>query len=428
MLCIFFSVFLIQCEEPSIIGFEVQPLSDNLNILYTDTLSVVAYTKREDSLRSEKTLYALLGSISEQTFGKSQASFCTQLNLPSSNVIFPENITIDSLILSLVLKGYYGNDKYINPLRISVYEINTKLYPDSSYYSNFEVEKKSLIGSKICFPNVKDSVYVDGAVMPPHLRIPLHNSLAKRFVEDAYRGYLANNATFTDYFRGLLVETMPVSFGGSIFYFDLLSPSSKVTFYYTQKNDGNEEKKSLNFLINTHCARFNIFKHDYSFASSDFQSQLSSDSAQATEKLYLQTRAGTKINIYFPTLRNLAEIYPILINKAELVFKIDDTDFTSNIYPVPLRLTLVKYNEDGGYGFIADHASAFFGGEFDKINKEYRFNITRHIQNVIKENTEDYGIALLIAGASTRGDRVILQGMLDDEMKPKIYVTYTLIK
>jgi hypothetical protein len=43
------------------------------------------------------------------------------------------------------------------------------------------------------------------------------------------------------------------------------------------------------------------------------------------------------------------------------------------------------------------------------------------------ENAGDYGIALLISGASTRGDRVILYGMQNPEKKPQLRLTYTLI-
>lgn len=418
---LFFPLFY-HCTEPSVIGLEIQPPSDQLNLKFTDTLTVNAYTYREDSVRTDNTLYSLLGSLNDPVFGKSQASFCTQINLPSSNITFPDNVTVDSMILSLVVKGFYGNDKYINPLHISVYEVDDLIYPDSSYFSFQTVQKKVLIGSKSCFVNIKDSVSVDGSTLPPHIRIPLDKNLAKRFIEDASNGSLANNTIFTDYFRGILLEAQPAGFGGSIYYFDLLSTASKITLYYHTPS----QNTSFSFLINDQCARFNMFTHDYSSAHPDFSNQLS-NSGQASEKLYLQTRAGTKINISFPSIKQMNIPYNIVVNKAELVFKIDQTDVTNNIFSVPSKLTLVKYKEDGSYVFIADQSSSTFGGDYDSVNKEFRFNISKHIQSIIKDNAEDFGIALIVSGASTRADRVVLNGMLSNDFKPKLRLTYTII-
>jgi hypothetical protein len=417
-----FLPFLLQCTEPSIIGLDVQPVTDQINVKYVDSLQVNAYTLREDSVRSDRTLYYLLGSINDNVFGKSTASFATQLNLPSSNITFPQDATVDSIVLSLVVKGYYGNDKHINPLQIRVYEVDDMLYPDSSYYSMQTLNKKSLIGAKNCIPNLTDSVFVDNSKLPPHVRIPLDNNLAKRFIEDAAGGSLANNATFTEYFKGILVEVIPASIGGSIYYFDILSTASKVTLYYHTA----EQSSSFSFLINDKCARFNMYTQDYTTANADFQSQLANQ-GQPSEKLYLQSRAGTKINISFPDIKNIIDPYPVIINKAELVFKVDAGDITSGIYPVPVRLTLVKYKEDGTYAFMADQASASFGGEYNSSKKEFKFNISQHIQSIIKEEAEDYGIALVVSGASTRGDRVVLHGMLSGENKPQLKLTYTII-
>ncbi len=415
--------FIYQCNEPSIIGLDVQPPSDQINVLYCDTLTVNAYTLGEDSVRSDRTAMYLLGTLNDPVFGKSQASFCTQLNIPSSSVVFPTSTVVDSVVLSLVYRGYYGDDKYINPLQVNVFEINDKLYNDSSYYSTHTVEKKMFLGTKTCIPNLRDSVIVSDGKYPPHMRIHLDKNLGKRIIEAAYNGDLANNTLFTDFFKGILVESTPTNIGGRLYYFDLLNTNTKLTMYYTT-DDG---AASFSFPINEKCVRFNMFQHDYSVASSDFQNQLSNNPVP-TEKLYLQSRGGTKINLDFPTINSLINPYPVLINKAELVFYIDTEDYTSNIYPIPAKLTLVKYREDGSYSFISDQSSPTFGGEYDSDKKEYRFNISRHIQTILKETTEDFGIALIVSGASTRGDRVVLNGMLGGEKKPRLCITYTLIK
>ncbi len=414
--------FLIRCTEPSVIGLDVQPPSDQLNVLYTDTFSVEAYTVSEDSVRSDRTTFFLAGSMNDPVFGFSRASFCTQLNLPSSNIVFPDEAMVDSLVLTLVLKGYYGYSKYASKLTLNVYEVADMLYPDSIYYSNKQIQKKRFLGTKSFVPNLDDSVSVDGEKIPPSVRIRLDNNLAKQFIEDASYGFLVNNTAFTDYFRGIIVEAVPVTIGGTIYYFDLISAASNLTMYYHTP----EESSKFTFLINDKCARFNIYDNDYSSADSDLKNQLSSPQ-QATEKIYVQSRGGIKVNIRFPSIRNLIDPYPVIINKAELVFTVDETDFSNNIFPIPAKLTLVKYQKDTTYTFIADQFDSTFGGTYNSSKKEFRFNISKHIQSLLLEGYEDYGIALIISGASTRGDRVVLNGMLSGDLKPKLCISYTVI-
>lgn len=404
-------------------GLDVQPPSDQLNILFTDTFSVEAITMLEDSVRTDKTSYYLLGSLNDPIFGFSEAGFCTQINIPSSSITFPDNITVDSMVLALLPKNYYGNDKYVNPMTIRVYEVADMLSVDSVYYSNDQIQKEGLIGSTTCIPNLKDSVWVNGSKLPPHVRVPLDINLAKRFIEDASYGFLSNNTTFTDYFRGIYVETLPFSSGGTIYYFDLMSTYSNITLYYHTPTDTAE----FTFLINEKCARFNLFENDYTSATPDLINQLATPSTGGSDKLYVQSRGGIKVDISFPTIKNLIDPYPVIINKAELIFSIDETDITSSIYPIPAKLTLIQYKEDGSYTFLPDQTDATFGGSYDSSSKEYHFIISRHIQNLLKDGYEDYGITLIISGASTRGDRVVLNGMNHPFKKPRLKISYTIV-
>jgi len=415
-------LFLTSCTEPSIIGLDVQPPSDQLNVVYTDTFTVEAYTALEDSVRSDRTNFLLAGSIVDPVFGFSKTAFCSQLNLPSSSIVFPDAAIVDSLVLTLVLKGYYGYSKYASQLTLNVFEVSDVLYPDSIYYSNQEIQKKRFIGTKTCVPNLKDSVQIDGGKIPPCIRIRLDNNLAKQFIEDATHGFLVNNAAFTDYFRGFLVEAVPFVSGGTIYYFDLISAASNLTMYYHTT----EKSEKFTFLINDKCARFNLFENDYSTANADLRSQLAFPN-QPSEKIYVQSRGGIKVNLNFPTIKNIVDPYPVLINKAELVFTIDQMDFSNNILPIPSKLTLIKYQEDSTYIFIVDQFDGTFGGNYNASKKEYRFNISRHIQSLLRTSSQDYGIALIISGASTRGDRVVLNGMLSGAQKPKLCIAYTVV-
>lgn len=419
------ALLLSSCDKPSTIGIDIHPQSDKVEVIHIDTFSVWAITKLEDSVPTSQTLYNLVGSISDPVFGKAKASFCTQVMLPTANVVFPLNTIVDSIVLTLEIKSFYGNNKYADLFTFSVFESGKTIYYDSTYHSNSPFVKKHLLGVKRIRPNFHDSVYIDGKKYPPVIRIKLDNSFAKRIIEGSSQGHLLNNSTFTEFIKGIIVETNWVEHGGTIFYIDLISNFSNLTLYY--RTTDNPQQKKFVFPITNRAARYNFFEFDRQYAASDFLQQLNQSVFVPTDKLYLQAMGSTKVNIHFPTIKNLVSMKPIIVNKAELIFYIDETDFTSKTFPVPAKCVLIKYNKDSSYTFLPDHNDPTFGGNYHSQSKSYRFTITRHIQNLIRNGYEDYGIALMVAGASSRADRVILNG-INSIKKPKLLITYTVIK
>jgi len=91
--------FFNACEEPDIIGMEIQPDNDTFNIVFSDTTSIISYSEIEDSVRSDETPDNLLGSYKDPVYGTSLASFITQVRLSSNDVSFGTTPIFDSLIL-----------------------------------------------------------------------------------------------------------------------------------------------------------------------------------------------------------------------------------------------------------------------------------------------------------------------------------------
>jgi len=412
------------CEEPSVIGLDIQPPSDLIHAQYTDTITIHAVSAREDSVRSDRTSMYLLGSINDPVFGFSNASFATQIRLPASNITFPENITVDSVVLSITHKGFYGHDKYANPITIEVWELDEAIRIDTTYYSNKSIQKKSLLGSRTLIPNLKDSIYIQGKKAPPQIRIKLDNQVGKNFIEASNQNLLNNNNTFTDFFKGLYVVSKPFTYGGTIYYFDLLSSFSNLTMFYHTPTD----TTSFTFLINESSARFNMFHNDYGLADNDLISQFNNQDVVQTNYLFVQSMGGVKVKFSFPYIKSLIDNNSVLINKAELVLPVNEADYTSNIYTRPHRLTLVKVKEDGSYAFLTEQADPSFGGNYDESKKEYRFIISSYIQELLLSNVPDYGLVLMVSGSSTRADRIILNGVANNSSKPKLRIYYTIIK
>src|SRR5690606_5567226 len=95
----------------------------------------------------------------------------------------------------------------------------------------------------------------------PQLRIPLDTNFGWEILNASQNGTLANNELFLEEFKGLYIKTnnpMWSQGDGSILFFDLRDPDSKLTIYYTQNSD----PKTFSLVANTTCAYFNHVDFD----------------------------------------------------------------------------------------------------------------------------------------------------------------------
>ena len=118
------------CEkEPGEIGLAIQPPDDKLEVRYTDTSSLVSYSVIEDSVKTDEMSINLLGSMYDPVFGKTTASFATQLRMANAGVDFGVNPQVDSLVLSLVYVSYYGD--LLTQQTLHIYELDEDIFIDS---------------------------------------------------------------------------------------------------------------------------------------------------------------------------------------------------------------------------------------------------------------------------------------------------------
>jgi len=431
---------LFSCKEPDTIGLEVQPVNDQMNVLFSDSTTIVAYTVAEDSVRTDETIYNLLGSYKDPVFGTASASFFAQLRLAANG--FPYGTTpvgADSLILCLAYSGYYGDIRV--PQTVKVYEIDQDVYRDSAYYSNRKIAvNPTQIASLYFTPKPYDSVMVDGVKSGPQLRIKCDLNFATQLLQTAQSNYTDNTA-FLKFFKGLYITTVPVTNNdyhlpcvdkGAILYFNLLSSLSRMTLYYHHTSPPDTLKLKNNFVFNEYSARVNKYNH-YRFADAtpDLRKQVTlHDSTLGKKNIYLQSMAGTKVIIKFPYLRNYVSTGKIAINKAELILRVDDADLSISAFAAPPTLALVKVNQNGNYTFLLDEfeGASYWGGTYNSSKKEYRFTITRHLQNLLNHDVTDYGLALMVSGSSIQASRVVLLGtQLSFSNRLRLNLTYTKI-
>ncbi|MDD3742528.1 MAG: DUF4270 domain-containing protein [Lentimicrobiaceae bacterium] len=406
-------------KEPDFVGLDLLPGGDRLDMGFTDTLTVQAYTISEKPLRTDVLAVNLLGYMNDTTFGKVSASLYTQYRLSSSNFKFGEGAVGDSMFLTLVYAGRYGDT--LSPHRIRVYELDEKPDPEKKYYSNDTCRIKSNpIGDITFVPNFKPDTTKK---LPAMLRIPLSYEFMQKFITADETTLSANNF-FMEVFKGLYLEADPdaTTGMGSMLYFNLLHAESKLQLYYHNNSD---TAAKVSFLITENVIKFNHYNHDYSSATPLLKQQLQGDTLAGEQKLFLQAMAGTRVNLRIPYINNIPEKEKMAINEAMLVFT--NADPLSMFLPPP-QLSLRMYSDTGEHVIPEErYNTLYFGGQYQKRG-EYFFRITKYVQErMMHPEKPDYGLTLIVSGAALNSNRVVLYGPGSETsaLKLKIYYSMT---
>lgn len=415
-------IFLLQsCEEPEEIGKDLVPDQDNLNVEKVDSTSIHAFSYEEDSLQTSEPEVVIAGSYRDEKFGQTNASFYTQLRMASTNLDFGVNPVADSIVLTIPYHSYYGDTT--KSLEFEVYELAEKLDNDSTYYSNDQTDiLQPKIGSQTVTPKPQTSVIYNGDTLPPVLRIKLNKSLAERFI-NASSSVFMDNESFMDYFKGIYVKPVENTGDGSILSFDPYSSNANMTLHY---HNDTQDSLTTSFFMSDLSAKYSHYEHDYTTGSSELQQQVvQEDTVAPIQSLFIQSMAGINIKVRFPHFDDWKN-KDIALNKATLVLKTDPSDHTADTYKEPQRLGMAKVTEDGDLELLTDFvvSSDIFDGYFNENRNEYRFVITRHMQEILN-GEEDYGLIIVSDRRSSNANRAVLNGPQAQNNQMQLELIYT---
>jgi hypothetical protein len=414
-----FACLISSCNDPEIIGLDVQPQDDLIGLIFSDTATVTAFTIREDSLRTDETSLQLVGSYVDSIFGRSDASIYAQLIPTSSSVSIGDSTrSLDSLVLTLSYGGYYGDTA--TPLTFHVYRLDQSMSYDSAYYSTKTFSATEELGTATIIPAPNDSVSVYGVETTPHLRININNThLGDTLLSWSGQSQLLNSDNFVAAFKGLYIKVDNVLSAGSILYFNLIAARSKMTLYY---HTATTDSLHYDFAFSLSHARMSNFYHEY--AATPVFNQIQ-DSTNGTEKVYVQAMAGVKTKIRFPNITDYIKDGMIAINKAEVEITVSDN--STNHWAAPVKLLLLGVDSLGNAVFLPDQfqGTAYYGGDYNSSTRKYKFNIAYYLQNILTGNTKDYGLYLAVSGGSVQANRAIIYGGTSTVDKIKLNLFYT---
>ncbi len=439
LLCLL--TFTVSCnKDPYEIGYDLLPPSDTLHVKTTDTITVEAFSMRQDSVRSDHCSTLILGSLQDPVFGSLTSSFYTHVRLSDVKPDFGKNPVLDSAVLMLYYQGSYGDT--LSRLTARVYEIAEYFAYDSLRYTNQRLDHyPAPLAVKSFVPALSDSVKTGNTMLAPHLRIRL-SDISHYFgnkILTAPASSLESNENFVKFIKGLYVTVDPVQGQkGALLNFSVSGKISRIILYFRDGDDPQKDSLQFSLLLNDQCARFiQTHHHDYLDASYDLKRQIiNHDTAYGSEKLFLQGMGGVKIKLKFPHFKKFAQGRLLAINDA--ILEMNNADAEDGYTP-PASLMLIRQDSAGRIGYLADEAEgySYFGGSYNSEKRRYQFRLTHHLQYLLMNKyTSNFDLYLMVNSPlknSVSPNRVILHGtnpMLPGALASRfrLKVTYTVLK
>lgn len=376
-----------------------------------DTLSIEAYTCREDSMTTSNYLNGVIGVLQNNVFGKTEAAMYTQAALSTTGGISFERDVVDSIVVSLAITDFFSTDvkdsNYVYTARMRVIPLADPMYPDSTYYACSDVQcLRMIFFDSVLRISKKDTV----------VRMKLNSSAMSIFQNQSY----VDNEDFQTALRGFKISLEPegADADNMMMYINYAAATTGLTVHFHSDNDTLPLKYSFVFS-GTSAAHFNSYRHTYTTAPlSVFQTNVN-DSVAGESKLYLQPLGGTFVKMRFPTLKQWSAQHPnAVIHHAQLIFPVDDA--TTAVGETSVRLISYRYQNNGTVALIPDMMDALlsegFDGRYDAAKKQYRMRVSRQIQQTIVGGTNG-DMAIYIDARRISAKQVLLCGT--DKTMPK---------
>ncbi len=421
------------CIKSTPVGSELFA-GDNLNVKFTDTVTIRCLTEKTDSVAAyipgaaPSTLFC--GNTMDPTFGKQELMMFTQV----VNAYTPASMVgaqYDSAVLVLPYDLGLTKIDSSETFQLDVHQLTQTMDSAQVIYSNKKYAYDPVpIGSLRFIPRLSDSTKNRADTLKSaYVAIRLNDAFARKLV-DTTQYPLSPTYAFKDVFKGLCIKANGTT--KSILAFNTASAYARLHVYYRQ-----DTTKQLQFMLNQASAGSNITR--YTHINQDFNgapiAPYIKNPQKADSLVFLQGLAGTNVQIEIPyATKSQLSNGNIAVNKAELEFTINDKDGYK--YPVTDLLALYRISTGGSLDFITDFNTAtqtseiaYFGGSPLVSNGTYlyRMNITDYFQQMINGKQGSI-MNLTIYNKTSKTNRVILYGPgTTGTRRAKLKLTYTVL-
>lgn len=381
-----------------------------------DTFTLITSSFYEDSSRTDNQAFGMVGAYLDPKFGVMSASVYTQFRLVGIVHYFPTDVfRIDSCILALEYGGFYGKP---TAQTFEVYQLADQVYVDSSYFRSSYINHAT---GNLIAPEFNATITPDFAsivkigpnldTLDPQLRLRLDTNWAQSLLAEARDGIgFSSNENFLTYFKGLHIKVAneTPSYGGSITYFRMTDPDSKLTIYYHENND--TVQSQFDIVLNSSGKYFNHVEIDN--AGTPVDQVVTNGTLNNQQEFYAQAN-HVKGHIDVPGIDQLSK--KALIHDALLVLPIE---YQTGEYLTPPETIIVTYK----VGELVYGSSA----TYDNTYKAYVVDVRPYIQAVALGQIENLGLSVYPSNMGGSADRLIINGRNTfNKTKPSLILKYT---
>jgi hypothetical protein len=407
-------------------------LFDENNVLgahLIDTFQIQTYSKENSSFVSSHMPNVTLGFYKDPFFGNTKAEFYSQFEITNGGIELGDTLTMDSIVLYLKLGSgdldYYGIDNKAIRVDVKLISKSSDFNKDSVYYtdSSLPTNRESLLDpdfDNLIQPNFTDTVFFtrDSDFQTYRLgvmRIKLKNSFGQKFLDQSNTSTMESNENFLEEYKGIYVSIIGED-GESIVYINMADFGTSLFLYY--KKGSNQTLADHRFLIDNVSAHFNAINHDYEQSGSLRLNAVIADSTIGNKYFFNQAGGGFEAFVQIPDLKIFSETHPLVpVNKAEIIIPIEEGS-TKDFEP-PKQLFIFRITDEGKEEPILDYQLQHTDGFYNAIDNQYRFNVVKHVQALLKGEFNDNGLVIKTINPGNTVSRVILNGPEADPLLHK---------
>lgn len=399
-------------------GLGLLPSMDSFNtkdtILDVETETV----DRPDSLRIYGGDDQVVGiTNNDPLFGSTIANMYFQLK-PSFFPYFTrgsrDSVEVDSAVLILAYRGFYGDSSKPVVLNLKRISGNTPLNLDTSVASNYpeayNIQTDATMANPVSldFARVHDSIYNRFEAAKDEIRIPLNKTFTDLFI----KGYDSTTAYKTDttlrkYFPGFALSASTAGNTNVLVRINLLDTNTKLALYYRTNS------VTTTGVRDTIVDYFKFTLYSNGYANFVKRNRIGSEAARhfgvAKDTLvYVQTSPGTLVKIKVPGLKTFANK---IIHRAELIAEqvpgniLQDAQFTAPNYlflgAYDSASKVIRNVPNDYQGTVNTTQFDRFGGKriyksiqgFDNV-ASYNFDISRYMQGIVSRKDTVFDLRL----------------------------------
>ncbi len=447
------------CTKSSELGLNIFA-TDQINALFTDTLSISAVNESSDSILmynygNSPFDSLLVGKINDSLFGLQQSQIFFKplsLNVPNLGAAVFDSVV---MVLGYSVANNYGDTTDLQ--NFEVYRLTEDMANTDIIYSNKKFAQESSPIGSINFvpsPNTTTISYprdtasasgFDTVYTKPQLRIRLDKlnpsfvNILKGLDTAALGSSVSLDSTLANQMNGFTVCAKRTS--KCMLSLNLSNSASTATnagagIYIFYKFPGDTTRYSYQLQTGSISPRSTYFTSDI---KKSFAGKYLNSTTTSGDYLVLQGMAGPNIKFEFPSLIKWKNNQKIAINKAELEFTLNTTNTQNYLYSPIQQLLCRKPNAS----FIADFTDNsslslsaqpyyYSGGSLinsDTVTNVYKqkINLTHQLQRIV-DGVDGPTLYITPNQKQIVAARSIFYGTKDAKRRPKLSVTYTVLK